>query len=465
MQERGQWGSRLGFILASAGSAVGLGNLWKFPYLAHQNHGGAFVLVYLGAVLLVGFPIMVAEIVMGRRARRNPVGSFALLATGRPGGKAWTAVGFLGVVTGFIILSYYSVVAGWTFHYIVLSLRGELGALASEPGALQVYFGQIFLGDGVQQAGYHLAFMAVTVGAVYFGVKGGIERVSLVLMPALFAILLALVIYAMTTSGFRPALAFLFRPSFAELQPSAILAAVGQAFFSLSLGMGCMLTYGSYMKREDSIPRSVLEICCLDTLVGVLACVVMFSIVFTFDLKVTQSATILFTTLPTLLVQLPLGDLANGLFFVLVAFAALTSTVSMLEVVSSYAIDELGWSRRRATLTMGVAIAVFGLLSALSLGGVPALSRVNLFGRSSTAGVFSSLDYLAANWLLPVGGLLIALFVGWFLDPRDTRDELETGRARLGRSFGLLRFVLRFVSPLAVGAILFSIIFLGREYQ
>ncbi|MDD5720435.1 MAG: sodium-dependent transporter, partial [Candidatus Krumholzibacteria bacterium] len=323
-----------------------------------------------------------------------------------------------------------------------------------------------FLGDGVQQVAFQVAFMVATVASVYFGVKQGIERVARVLMPLLFAILLFMVVYAATTSGFRPAMQFLFRPDFADLRPSAILEAVGQAFFSLSLGMGAMLTYGSYMRRQNSIPRSVLEVCVLDSAIGILACVIMFSIIFTFDLQISQSTTILFTTLPTVLVQLPLGNLITGLFFLLIAFAALTSTVSLMEVVSSFAIDEMSWSRRRATLTMGSAITVFGALNALSLGSNAALSGLNLFGRASTAGLFASLDYLAANWLLPVGGLLIALFVGWILNPREVKDELQSGRpAALRRTFPILHFALRFVAPLAVGAILFSIIFLGAEYQ
>ena len=465
MQQRGQWSGRLGFILAAAGSAIGLGNLWKFPYVTHQNEGGAFVLVYIAAVILVGFPIMAAEVIVGRRTQRNPVGAFLQLGAGRPGGKAWGALGFIGVAAGFIILSYYSVVAGWTVHYIVLALKGELVALARDATALQDHFVGGFLADGAQQVGYHLFFMAATVMAVYFGVKEGIERVAKVLMPLLFSIIIFLVIYSTTTDGFVPAMKFLFRPNFGDLAPSAILEAVGQAFFSLSLGMGAMLTYGSYMRKDSSIPRSVLEICTLDSLMGILACVIMFSIIFTFDLEVSQSATILFTTLPTVLVQLPLGGVVLTAFFVLVAFAALTSTVSLMEVVSSYAIDELGWSRQRATLTMGAAIAAFGVLSALSLGGNATLSSFNLFGKDSTGGVFSSLDYLAANWLLPVGGLLIALFTGWILAERDGRDEFEAGQGDAPKGYGFLHFTLRFVAPIAVGAILFSIIFLGAEYQ
>jgi NSS family neurotransmitter:Na+ symporter len=306
--------------------------------------------------------------------------------------------------------------------------------------------------------------MAMTVGAVYFGVKSGIERVARLLMPLLFAIMLLLVIYAATTPGFGQAITFLFRPNFGDLEASSFLEAMGQAFFSLSLGMGAMLTYGSYMNRTSSIPRAVLQICALDSLIGILACVVMFSIIFTFDLQITQSATILFTTLPTVLVKLPGGNLVTGVFFVLVAFAALTSTISLMEVVSSYAIDELRWSRHRATLTMGVAIALFGVLSAVSLGADARLSALNPLGRTSTAGVFATLDYLAANWFLPIGGFLIAIFVGWFLNRRDVEAELCEGHGEV-RAFPQLLLVLRFVAPLAVGAIIFSVVFLGAEYQ
>jgi len=464
MEQRGQWSGRLGFILAAAGSAVGLGNLWKFPYVTHQNDGGAFVLIYLAAVILVGVPIMMAEVLMGRRAQRDPVGTFRTLGAGRPGGRSWGAVGFLGVAAGFVILSYYSVVAGWTLHYIFLALKGQLGVMAMQPAVLQDHFLNHFLADGRQQIFYHLLFMSLTVGAVYFGVKTGIERVARILMPALFLILIFMVIYSMTTPGFAQAMEFLFKPDFGSLRAGAVLEAMGQAFFSLSLGMGAMLTYGSYMRKDTSIPRSVVQICAIDSLIGIVACVIMFSIIFTFDLEITQSATILFTTLPTVLVKLPAGNLVTGVFFLLVAFAALTSTISLMEVVSSYAIDELKWPRKRATVTMGAAIALFGILNALSLGGNASLSSFNPFGKTSTGGLFATLDYLAANWLLPVGGFLIAVFVGWFLGRDTARDELEQGHGKMV-SFPLLMTALRFIAPLAVGAIIFSVMFLGAEYQ
>ena len=462
-KERAQWTGRLGFILAASGSAVGLGNLWKFPYITYENNGGAFVLVYLAAIAVVGVPIMLAEVLLGRRSQKNPVGAFRVLAHGKPGGKWWQVVGFLGVMTGFVILSYYSVVAGWTIRYILMAVSGKLGALAHHPAALQSFFGD-FLSSPSQQIFYHCLFMGATIGIVYFGVGRGIERAARLLMPVLVSILVMLVIYSFWTPGFGEAMRFLFRPNFKELTAGGVLEALGHSFFTLSLGMGAMLTYGSYMKKRYSIPRAALTICAMDTLIAIMACIVMFSIIFSFDFEVTKSSTILFTTLPVVFFQLPGGAAVSALFYVLVAFAALTSTISLLEVVASYAIDELGWRRQRATLTMGAAILVFGVLSAVSLGGNATLSNINFIGRSSTAGVFGTLDYLASNWFLPVGGLMIALFTGWVLGRDAAREELEEGTGPLGWSFALWRFLIRIAAPLAVGAIIVSVI-LGAEYQ
>ncbi len=462
-EPRGQWSGRLGFILAATGSAIGLGNLWKFPYITHENNGGAFVLVYIAMVALVGVPIMIAEILMGRRTQQSPVGAFKTMAVGRPGGNAWQGVGWLGVVAGFTILSYYSVVAGWTIHFTWLAVTGHLTELAADPAALSHYFGNEFLASGTDQVLYHVLFMGLTTGAVYFGVKGGIERVAKILMPLLFAILLVMVVWSSTTSGFGEALRFLFQPDFSTLTKGAVLEALGHAFFTLSLGMGAMLTYGSYIGRDFSIPKAALQISFLDTLIALMACVIMFSIINTSDIEVAKSATILFTTIPTVLVKLPGGGLLNGLFYVLIGFAALTSTISLLEVVSSFAIDELGWKRHRATLTMGAVITVFGVLNALSLGGNATLSSVNLIGRDSTQGMFGTMDYLASNWFLPVGGFLIALFCGWILNAKTTREELEEGHGPMA-GYGWWRFLIRFVAPLAVGAIIVSVI-LGKEYQ
>lgn len=460
---RAQWSGRLGFVLAAAGSAIGLGNLWKFPYITLENQGGAFVLVYLAAIAVVGAPIMGAEILLGRKSRRNPVGAFGLLGSGRRGGRAWKGVGYLGVLTGFVILSYYSMIAGWTIRYIVMAFSGTLGELAHSPESLQTYFGGL-LADPTAQIFFHTLFMGLTVGVVFFGVGKGIERAAKLLMPLLFVILVVLAIYSATTPGFGRALAFLFRPNFSDLTPGSVLEALGHSFFTLSLGLGAMLTYGSYMRKRDSIPRAALTICALDTLIAIMACLIMFSIVFSFDFEVTKSSTILFTTIPVIFYKLPGGTAICGLFYLLVSFAALSSTISLLEVVASYAIDELGWNRRTSALTTGAAIWVFGIFSALSVGGVETLSSFNPIGRPSTAGVFGTLDYLASNWFLPVGGLLIALFAGWMLTGRECREELEGGHGPLGRSFGIWRFLIRFAAPAAVGAIIVSVI-LGAEYQ
>ena len=460
---RGQWSGRLGFILAATGSAIGLGNLWKFPYITHENNGGAFVLVYIVCVAVVGVPIMMAEILMGRRTQLSPVGAFRAMSQGRPGSGLWQGVGFLGVAAGFTILSYYSVVAGWTIHYTWLSLTGQLNELAADPAVLQAYFGGEFLASGLHQVGYHILFMALTTAAVFFGVRGGIERVTRILMPVLFLILLVLVVYSATTTGFGEALRFLFNPDFSTLSKGAILEALGHAFFTLSLGMGAMLTYGSYMGRSFSIARASLQISALDTLIALMACVIMFSIINSSGIEVSKSSTILFTTIPTVFAQLPGAGFFNAIFYILIAFAALSSTISLLEVVSSYAIDELRWSRRRATLTMGAVITVFGVLNALSLGSSSALTSINLIGRESTAGVFGTMDYLASNWFLPVGGFLIALFVGWILAAKDTYAELSEGHG-IFTGYRIWQFLIRFAAPLAVGAIIVSVI-LGKEYQ
>jgi len=462
-QQRAQWSGRLGFVLAAAGSAIGLGNLWKFPYITFENNGGAFVLVYLAAIAIVGVPIMVAEILLGRRSQRNAVGAFRVLAKGKPGGRAWKGVGFLGVLTGFIILSYYSVIAGWTLRYILMAISGELATLAHHPEALQSFFGE-FLANPYQQILCHTLFMGATVGVVYFGVGRGIERAAKLLMPLLLSILVMLVVYSFWTPGFKEAVGFLFRPNFRDLTAGGVLEALGHSFFTLSLGMGAMLTYGSYMRKRDSIPRAALTICALDTLIAIMACIIMFSVIFSYDFEVTKSSTILFTTVPVVFFQLPGGAVVSALFYLLVAFAALSSTISLLEVVSSYAIDELGWRRQRATLTMGAAILAFGILSAISMGGNAALSNINLIGRPSTAGAFGTLDYMASNWFLPVGGLLIALFTGWILSRDDSRAEMEEGHGPLGWVYPVWRFLIRFAAPAAVGAIIVSVI-LGAEYQ
>jgi len=458
-KERGNFSS-IGFILAAAGSAIGLGNIWKFPYITYENQGGSFVLIYLVAVLVVGFPIMMAEIVIGRSTKKSPVSAF--LQLNHPG---WSVIGWLGMLTGFIILSYYSVVAGWTIHYFIKCLGWSIQGFTPEIGASLGNHFNSFLSNGFAQVLFHGLFMTFTVLVVIFGVEKGIEKLTRILMPVLFVILVVLLVNSFWTKGFREAVSFLFTPS--RIHPDSILEAVGHAFFTLSLGMGAIITYGSYMTKKESVPKAAGLVCLMDTLIALMACVVMFSLIFSLPVEergqFSASIGVMFTTLPKLFYGLPGGAILSPLFYILVAFAALTSTISLLEVVVAFFIDQLNWSRIRATLVMGVSIFGFGILSALSLGAYGGLSRWNpLAGKSK--GVFDTLDYLAANWLLPVGGILISIFVGWVLTNVFTRKELETGHG-LFRLHSLWKFLLRFVCPAAIGWIIYSVIFTGKTFN
>ncbi len=462
--ERGRFG-QLGFIFAAVGSAIGLGNIWKFPYITYANDGGSFVLVYLVAIALIGLPIMMAELVIGRRTRQSPVGAFIDAAKGRLGGRAWGAVGALGVLGSFILLSYYALIAGWTVYYFGQCLSWSVRGFDLEGQALGEAFGG-FLANGPLQVGFHALFMLVTVGVVTLGVRRGIERVTKLLMPVLGAILLLLVVNSFWSPGFGEAIRFLFHVG--PVTGHGLLEAVGHAFFTLSVGMGAMLTYGSYMTSRQSIPRSAVTICFLDTLIAIMACVVMFSIIFSVSAAERaatfgKSATILFTTLPRMFYEMPLGVVLAPTFYLLVGFAALTSTISLLEVVAAYLIDQRGLSRRKASLLAGGAVFAFGIPSALSLGASGALSTLAPLGER-TAGFFDTMDYTVSNWVLPLGGLLTAIFVGWFFSRRASSQELAEGHGDVGRWYFVWRGVLlRFVCPVAILWIIWAVIG-GRSF-
>lgn len=459
-QNRGNF-TPLGFILAAAGSAIGLGNIWKFPYMTFENNGGSFVLIYLVTVLVVGFPIMLAEIVIGRSTQKSPVGAFLKL-----GNPLWSLVGWLGICTGFVILSYYSVVAGWTIYYFIKCVGWSLQGLSPDQvSQIGSGFGE-FLGNPSKQILFHGLFSAASVGIVVFGVKSGIERISRILMPILFGILAILLVNSFFSPGFKQAIAFIFTPS--KIGPDSLLESVGHAFFTLSLGMGAIITYGSYMTKDESVPRSAAMVCIMDTLIALVACVVMFSIIFSIPEaervgQFSRSVVIMFTTLPRMFYSMPGGVILSPLFYLLICFAALTSAISLLEVVVSFFIDQLNWPRVRATIITGFAIFAFGILSALSLGSSESLSAWNPFGGKSQ-GVFDTLDYLASNWFLPIGGIFIAIFVGWFLKAKFVQNELEEGHGRF-RLFKIWRIALRFVAPVAIGWIIYSVIFLGKSFN
>jgi len=457
--DRGSFG-KLGFVLAAAGSAIGLGNIWKFPYMTYENEGGSFVLIYLLAVLIVGLPIMMAEIVIGRSTNKSPVSAFLQLHH-----PAFSIIGWLGVVTGFVILSYYSVVAGWTVHYffkgIVWSVQGFTPEAAATVGDQFVSF----ISNPAAQIGYHALFMSFSVLVVIFGIKGGIERLTKILMPILLLILLILVVISMWSQGFTEAMRFLFKPS--HISPDSLLEAVGHAFFTLSLGMGAIITYGSYMTKNESIPKAAGMVCLMDTAIALMACVVMFSLIYSVPVaereQFSSSIGVMFTTLPKLFLGLPGGVILTPLFYILVAFAALTSTISLLEVVVAFFIDQLKWHRVKATLVMGVIIFAFGILSAISLGAASGLSSWQPLGDKSQ-GMFDTLDYLASNWFLPVGGILIAIFVGWVLPNAFSKKEVEQGHGPF-HFHSIWIFLLRFVAPAAIGWIVYSVIFLGKSFN
>lgn len=454
--QRGTWGSRMGFILAATGSAIGLGNLWKFPYITHENGGGAFLLVYLCAIVIIGLPIMVAELLAGKSTQQNPWGAFRALSaqSSHPLAKApWYLIGGIGILSGFIILSYYSVVAGWTLEYAFKGLTGQFKGLSSKQMTQE--FVQ-FLGNPTKQLGYHFTFMGLTIGIVILGVAKGIERATRILMPILFALITLLVFYSATVGAFGKSLHFLFAPNFSQLTGHGILEAVGHAFFTLSLGMGAMLTYGSYLRKQDGIAQPAIAITFFDTLIALMACLMIYPILFgNFGMK-TGGVGILFTSLPVVFMKMPMGSLIAPVFFILVGFAALSSTISLLEVVVSFGVDEFKWNRKKATLLLGGSIFLFGIPSALCNGAVGFFTKLKLLpkGNGKWLNWFDSFDYLTSNWLLPIGGLLTALFVGWVMDKKlqESQEPNESWRPVILLS----RFFLRYISPVAVLIVLLN---------
>jgi neurotransmitter:Na+ symporter, NSS family len=448
---RGQWGTRLGFILAAAGSAVGLGNIWKFPYITGENGGGLFVLIYLVCIALVGLPIMIAEVLMGRATQSTPVGAFAKLA----GEKSnWKLVGWLGVASGFVILSYYSVVAGWACNYLLMSVCDFFHD--KSPEEIEGLFGVLYTAADINIF-WHAAFMAMTLGIVVGGVSGGIEKWSRLLMPLMIALLVILAVRAVASKGIFDALDFLFLPHASKLKPSSILEALGHAFFTLSLGMGAMMTYGSYLSRKSNIVTSSLWITGLDTGIAMIACIAIFPILFTFDMEPGAGPGLVFKTLPILFSQMKAGLLLAILFFALLIFAALTSAISLLEVVSATFIDLLGWSRRKAATVSAGAIFLLGVPSALAGSGKLFGSWSTMFGQN----FFDTMDYLASNWMLPMGGLLIAIFVGWFMKADLRQAALLEGTPEASRGLWTTVYtvwivVLKFLVPLLVFLVLLN---------
>ncbi|MDX1622452.1 MAG: sodium-dependent transporter [Gemmatimonadota bacterium] len=445
---RGTWGSKLAFILAAAGSAVGLGNIWGFPTVAGQNGGAAFLAIYLVCVALIGAPVMLAELVVGRRTERNPVGAFKALAPG----SAWVLVGVLGVLTGVVILSFYSVIAGWTLAYVGKTAAGAFGPAADTEAIFES-----MAGNPLTSIGWHLLFMGLTVSVVLGGIRDGIERWTKVLMPVLVAILVLLVVRAVTLSGAWTGLDFYFNPDFGKVTGSVVLAAIGQAFFSLSLGMGAMITYGSYISKRDDLVSSAAWVVAFDTTIAIMAGLIIFPTLFHAGLEPGAGGPgMVFVVITSLLGSIPpapWGGVVFGTgFFLLLAIAALTSSVSLLEVATSWMVDERGASRKRAAIGIGVVAFVLGIPSALASGGVEWLTSLPGVGIDFLTFLFT----VFGQYSLVFGALLISVFVGWVWGVRAAGEEVRAndGTFPLG---GLWGFLIRFVCPVAIVAILLSL--------
>lgn len=438
-KERAQFVTRLGIIATTVGSAVGLGNIWRFPYEAGNNGGGAFLLCYLCCILFMGIPVLCAEFALGRNTRSNIFGAFRKL---KASGK-WHWVGYIGILSSVMILSFYSVVAGWTMEYIWQSIVGGLDFHNKAE-----FHGQFeaFSTSNWRPIMWTVIFLLCNYLIVVRGVKKGIEKMSNIMMPALFLILIIFCVNSLMMPKAQEGLAFLFTPDFSKITPEVVIRALGQAFFSISLGLGTMMTYGSYFAKETRIVRSATITASLDTLVALLSGIIIFPAVFSFGMSPEQGPALVFEVLPSIFAQMPGGQVWSILFFILLFLASLTSTISMSEVSIAFLTEEKGVSRTKAS-TINLAIALGGgILSALSFG---YLSDLNFFGLFNV-NFFSFFDFTSSNVLLPLGGMLIAIFTGWLLDRSTLRNEL-TNHGKIGvRTFSLLVFSLKFVAPIGI---------------
>lgn len=435
-ENRVTFASKIGIVAAAAGSAVGLGNIWRFPSQTADGGGAIFILVYIGCILFFGIPLMVSEFVVGRAAQANTAGAFHKLAPG----TQWKWVGRLGVLTGFVIMGFYMVVCGWTIDYFFQALSGTLFRVSD----FSANFNKM-LSNPLRQILWMILFTGMTAFFILSGVKKGIEQSSKLLMPLLFLLLFILAIRSVLLEGSTLGLNFLFKPSMEHVKPTLFLDAMGQAFFSLSIGMGCMITYGSYFNKDINFTKTAIQVSLLDTLVAILAGVIIFPSAFALttnpgtivDELVAGGPGLLFITLPELFNQMPLSIVWATLFFCLLSVAALTSTISLMEVVTVYLHEEFQLTRRRSTLITSIGIIILGVFSSLS------------------APFFNFLDVASAKFMLPLGGFFISLFVGWYLDKKLVYAQL-TNKGTLGYGVGFLKiyiFLLRYVAPVAILAI------------
>ena len=444
----GQWSNRWAFILAATGSAVGLGNIWKFPYIAGEYGGGAFVLVYLFCVALIGIPIMMAEVMLGRRGRQSPINTMRTLAKEEGRHGIWSWIGWMGVLAGFLILSYYSVIAGWALAYVFRVGSGMMQA--ADSAGIQNIFSEL-VSDPEKLLAWHTMFLVLTMVVVARGVKQGLEKAVRFLMPLLLILLLVLVGYAMNTGHFSEAIDFLFKPDFSKLTGGAILTAMGHAFFTLSLGMGAIMIYGSYLPANTSIAKTSIIISLADTLVALLAGLAIFPIVFSFpDLVPGAGPGLIFQTLPLAFANMPGGLIFGTLFFILIVVAAWTSSISLIEPAVAWLIENRGMSRVQAAVWSGLATWLVGIATVLSFN-LWAFD-FNFLGAVKHNGIFDILDILTANIMLPLGGLLIAIFAGWMMKEKHSKEELG-----LKYSYVIWKFLIKYVAPTLVIVVILNL--------
>lgn len=444
------WSSKSAFILAAVGAAVGLGNIWRFPFIAGQNGGGAFVLVYIGFVLLLGIPIITAELAMGRRGQQSAVVTMSKLARENNRSQGWQVIGWLSILIPILGLTYYSVVASWAIDYVFQSAAGSFRGLDAD-GSL-AFFDEL-LASPWRMVFWHSIYIGLTVFVVARGIRKGLERAVKIMMPALFAILLFMVGYAMFAADFKAGVEFLFSPDFSKLTVPVVLMALGQALFSLAVGVGALITYGAYMPKNISLPWAGVIIGVIDTMVAILAGLVIFPLVLGYGLDPAEGPGLIFVTLPVAFGQMPAGAIVGSMFFVLLVFAALTSSIGMLEPVVSWLEEHRGFKRPLMAVLAGLLAWLVGLSIVLSFnlwGDFRPLSMFSFFAKKN---IFELMDFFVANIMLPLNALLIAVFAGWMMSKSSTLDELGLPD---GARYAYWRFILRYVAPVALGVIFFS---------
>ncbi|USK26558.1 sodium-dependent transporter [Bacillus sp. CMF21] len=444
MKENQQWSSKLGFILSAAGSAIGLGAIWKFPYIAGVSGGGAFFFIFLLFTILLGLPLLLAEFAIGRSTQSDAIESYKKIA---PDSK-WYSIGYLGMITCFVLLSFYSVIGGWIILYLVKAISGELNGLN------QQQFGELFgatISNPLLSVGAHLVFMIITIAVVAKGVQNGIERTSKFMMPALFLLFIVLIFRSITLEGAMEGLQFLFYPDFSKLTSEAILAALGQSFFTLSVGVSVMLTYSSYLPKDSNLPQSAISIVGMNIFIVVMAGLAIFPGVFTFGLKPDAGPVLLFNVLPTVFNQMAFGMIFFVAFLLLFLFASLTSAFSMLEIIVSVIAKGDANKRIKWSWIIGLIIFAVGVPSALSFG---IWSEVSIFGKS----IFDAADYLVSNILMPIGALLISIFVPLKMKKSMLYSELANGSSLSKGLFNTWFFLMRYVAPIAIFLVLLDVL-------